>query len=218
VESVSEDAVFEAIRDRVRAGDYLDWRHVEAPRGLVYQGSAAYLSARREGLLEPLPILVPAPAEAVEEAEGVIGFPLPPLLRRLYLQVADGGFGPHEGLLKLAGDHDGRTALGLYRHAHETSPLPFHPDWSFLPPRLLSLCSWGCGIYSFIDCSDPQGPMWGWDPNPGPGGEQALFPEPFVLAEWLARWLAGTHTQPLLIEDPVTGQWRGARDEDYARF
>jgi hypothetical protein len=60
--------------------------------------------------------------------------------------------------------------------------------------------------------------MWGWDPNPGPGDEQALFREPFVLAEWLARWLAGTLTQPLLIEDPVTGQWRGATDEDYARF
>lgn len=214
--------MFEAIRDRVTAGDYLDWRRVNTPRrprkGHYRPGSVASLSACREGLLEPLPALVPAPAEAVREAEGIIGFPLPPLLRRLYLEVADGGFGPNEGVLGLAAGHGGRTALDLYRHAHEISPLPFYPDWWFLPYRLLPLCEWGCGIYSFIDCSDPHGPIWGWDPNPGPGGEQALFPEPLVLAEWLARWLAGTLTQPYLIEDPVTGQWRGATDEDYRRF
>ena len=106
----------------------------------------------------------------------------------------------------------------LYLHAREISPLPFYPDWWFLPYRLLPLCEWGCGICSFIDCSDPEGPVWGWDPKTGAEGERALFPEPFVLAEWLARWLAGTLTQPFLIEDPVTGQWRGATDEDYRRL
>ncbi|MDX6329418.1 MAG: hypothetical protein QOI83_1801 [Streptomycetaceae bacterium] len=40
-----------------------------------------------------------ATPEAVAEAEEVIGFPLPPLLRRLYLEVANGGFGPDEGIL-----------------------------------------------------------------------------------------------------------------------
>ncbi len=95
---MSGDAVFEAIRNRVTAGDYLDWRRASTPRGPreghYLPGSAAYLSARREGLLEPLPALVPATAEAVGEAEGLIGFPLPPLLRRLYLEVADGDSGP----------------------------------------------------------------------------------------------------------------------------
>lgn len=39
---------------------------------------------------------LPAPAElsAVEDAEDRIGFAIPPLLRRLYLEVANGGFGP----------------------------------------------------------------------------------------------------------------------------
>jgi hypothetical protein len=99
VEPVSEDAVFEAIRDRVTAEDYVDWRRVNTPRGPrkghYRPGSAEYLSARREGLLEPLPALGPATAETIGEAEGIIGFPLPPLLRRLYLEVADGGFGPN---------------------------------------------------------------------------------------------------------------------------
>jgi hypothetical protein len=48
---------------------------------------------------------LPAPAtpEAVTEAEKLIGFPLPPLLRRLYLEVANGGFGPAEGILGVRG-------------------------------------------------------------------------------------------------------------------
>jgi hypothetical protein len=135
--------------------------------------------------------LVPATAEAVREAEGLVGFPLPPLLRRLYLEVADGGFGPYCGLLGLAAghSHNGLTALDLYRHAHEISPLPLYPDWWFLPYRLLPLCEWGCGIYSFIDCSDPRGPMWGWDAKTGAEGEHALFPEPFVFTR--LSWLCG---------------------------
>ena len=81
-------------------------------------------------MLDPLPALVPATAEAVREAEGLVGLPLPPLLRRLYLEVADGGFGPYYGLLGLAAghSHNGLTALDLYRHAHEISPLPLYTD------------------------------------------------------------------------------------------
>ncbi|MEU9339463.1 hypothetical protein AB0D49_41045 [Streptomyces sp. NPDC048290] len=35
----------------------------------------------------------PASPEAVAELEAVVGHPMPPLLRRIYLEVADGGFG-----------------------------------------------------------------------------------------------------------------------------
>ncbi|MGJ5748784.1 hypothetical protein FB563_6341 [Streptomyces puniciscabiei] len=35
----------------------------------------------------------PAPPEAVAELEAVVGHPMPPLLKRIYLEVADGGFG-----------------------------------------------------------------------------------------------------------------------------
>lgn len=98
VEPMSRDAVFEAIRNHVTAGEYLDWRRVNTPRGprtAHYRpGSAAYLSAYREELLEPLSALVPATADTVRKAEDLIGFPLPLLLRRLYLEVADGDSDP----------------------------------------------------------------------------------------------------------------------------
>lgn len=225
MESVSEDAVFEAIRDRVAARDYLDtvlgvpqeggnlWVGSPAPpsRRGYRRGTPEYVQARREGLIEPLPALVAATAEMIEEAEAVTGFHLPPLLRRLYLEVGNGGFGPHRGLLELSG---GRwTAVGMYCQGLTLTSGPS----SSLAPGLLPLCAWGCGIVSFIDCSDPQGPMWGYDPNPAPG-EHDLYPEPVALAGWLARWLDGTLRQPCVFQDPVTGQWRGMTDEDWARL
>ena len=35
----------------------------------------------------------PAPAEAADMLEAAVGYPLPLLLRRLYCEVANGGFG-----------------------------------------------------------------------------------------------------------------------------
>jgi hypothetical protein len=114
---VSENAVFEAIRDRVAARDYLDtvlgvpheggnlWVGTPAPPSMrsYRRGTPEYVQARREGLIEPLPALVAATAEMIEEAEAITGFHLPPLLRRLYLEVGNGGFGPHRRLLELSG-------------------------------------------------------------------------------------------------------------------
>lgn len=39
--------------------------------------------------------------------KAILGFPLPPLLRALYTQLANGGFGPMYGLLGLAGGAPG---------------------------------------------------------------------------------------------------------------
>ena len=49
------------------------------------EGVEALRTVAQAGTLPP-----PAPPEAVVEAEKVIGFPLPPLLRRLYTEVANG--------------------------------------------------------------------------------------------------------------------------------
>jgi hypothetical protein len=239
VEPVSEDAVFESVRAMVTAGEYLDMipgeiipriaarspaaaRTSERPTGgdrrILYQrGTPDYLQARQAGLLERLPALPTAPAEAVAEAESLIGYRLPPLLRRLYLEAGNGGFGPGYGILGLRGGHrdgTGRAALDLYREAHDISSR----HWSFLPVSLLPVCYWGCGIYSFIDCSQPRGPIWGWDPNPGPAGRQALFPQPLTLAGWLDRWVRGQLFQPALVHDPDTQQWRGATEREYAQW
>ncbi|MGP3934211.1 SMI1/KNR4 family protein [Nonomuraea sp. KM88] len=50
-------------------------------------------------------VLPVASSEAVAEAEAAIGYPLPSLLRRLYLEVGNGGFGPRGGIIGVRG-HD----------------------------------------------------------------------------------------------------------------
>lgn len=225
MEQLNDDAAFESVRALVAAGEYLDdipgiaapapsggGHYLRTPEGgyrRVYRrGSPEYLTARAAGLAERLPVLAVAPAAAVEEAESIVGYRLPPLLRRWYLEVGNGGFGPGYGILGLRGGHRDdihRGALDLYHGAHDRSSA----HWSFLPASLLPICSWGCGIYSFVDCSQQQGQMWGWDPNPGPVNKQALFQQSYTLAGWLDRWVRGQLCQPVLVLDEDTQQWRG---------
>lgn len=221
---MSEDEVFQAVQDLVAVGEYLDRipgvPMPSAERGGMFaitpdgqyrrfyeRGSAEYLQARASGLVEPLPAdLVPASEETVQAVEDDIGLPLPPLMRRLYTEIGDGGFGPGYGLLKLS------TSLSKHRQQRNDDS----PAWSSFPPWLLAICGWGCAIYSYVDCSAPEGPMWGWDPNPGPIGAGALYPQSLNLAGWLGRWIDHTLYQPWLLQDPDTGEWRGATDDDYA--
>ena len=86
------------------------------------------------------------------------------------------------------------------------------------PPSLLPICFWGCGIYSFIDCSQQQGQIWSWDPNPGPVDKRALFQQSYTLAEWLDRWVRRKLCQPVLVLDQDTQQWRGATEQEYAEW
>jgi hypothetical protein len=151
----------------------------------------------------------PAHESDVDEAEALLEHRLPDVLRRLYLEVDNGGFGPGYGILGLRGGwHDGRwTAID---HLAVTG-------WRYVPKGFFPLCHWGCAIYSFVDCTDTGGAMWGWDPNPVPPEHLglALFPEGIDLSEWLRRWLEGTARQPWVVQEPVTGRWRGATDAEW---
>lgn len=172
-----EDQVFDAVVRRIAAGGYID--EVPASR------------------LAPLR---PAPPAAVAEAEELAGRSLPSLLRRLYLEVGNGGFGPGYGLLGLRGGHrsDGLDAL------------------TGLTGGVLLLCDWGCGISSELNLADGQ--IWGYDPNPAPDGVSGAFPQHMTIVDWFSRWAEGTLHQPCLVRDPTTGEWRGATDSEYAEM
>lgn len=228
---MTDDEVVRAVQALVAAGEYLDQLPgVPGARltgGGVFQGgrrrytrgSPEHLEARAAGLVDRLPPLTPASPAAVQEAEELVGHRLPLLLRRLYLEVGNGGFGPGYGILGLRGGHGDdyqHTAVDLYQRARSRAG----SAWSSMPAGLLPLCHWGCGIYAFVDCADPQARMWAWDPNPAPDDDigKALFPQPISFREWLARWLDQRLYQPALVQDPNTGQWRGATDEEYATW
>jgi len=203
-----EHDVFEAIARLVADGEYRDWRtqtlgpKPEPPRRLpdgrpdradyrrwlrerpktwrFERGTAEYEEALQEGVLDPLPPLVPASEGAVAEAEATIGWSLPPLLRRLYLEVGNGGFGPRDGILGVRGGvgnggWDDVVAVHRAFNAHPTDPLT-PPAW------MLWIFEWGCTVWSIVDCRDPTGPMWF-----NADGEQEQ--ESMTLAEWLDRWV-----------------------------
>ncbi|HZD00174.1 MAG TPA: SMI1/KNR4 family protein [Actinomycetes bacterium] len=142
--------------------------------------------------MDRLAPLTPASPAAVEEAEGLLGRRLPWLLRRLYLEVGNGGFGPGYGILgvrgghpEIPGDEYHHTAVDLYRQARSGS----FTAWGSMPAALLPVCYWGCGIHSLIDCADREARMWAWDPNPAPHDDigKAVFPQSMTFTEWLVR-------------------------------
>lgn len=205
---MTEDEVFEGVRRLILANEYRDTRWIqigplpEPPRRLadgtidqisarnyfdhlpvsktVRRGSAEYAAARDGGLLTPLPPLPTATPEAIFEAENVIGYPLPRLLRRLYLEAGNGGFGPGRGILGVRGgvpDNDWEDLVQL----HLASQADPESLWS---PWLIGIYDWGCAVWSLIDCRDPAGCMVSWV-----GDDQTLRYHDQVLSEWLALWL-----------------------------
>ncbi|MET7737151.1 SMI1/KNR4 family protein [Streptomyces sp. NPDC005402] len=137
----------------------------------------------RAGTLPP-----PATPEAVAAAEEAIGFPLPPLLRRLYVEVANGGFGPNKGILGVSGG----AAQGNFADIAELYQDGPDPSGR-IPAGLVLIYDWGCTIWSLVDFRDPEGVMW-------VNHEGECWPQGVNLAEWLTSTLAGTLTVETLLE------------------
>ncbi|WP_431315794.1 SMI1/KNR4 family protein [Streptomyces murinus] len=118
-----------------------------------------------------------------------LGFALHPLLRRLYREVADGGFGPDYRLLPLLGP--GPSVVGEYLARREASVAVEHPEW---PAGVVPILTWGCAMYAGVDCLSAEGQVLLFEPNPYSGGSWAecWFLDSAGLAVWLETWLAGT--------------------------
>lgn len=123
-----------------------------------------------------------ADAGAVAEAERLLGFALPPLLARLYREVANGGFGPEYKLFPLVGE--GRTAVSEYGTEGRE---PSH--W---PLGVLPIMDWGCAMYAAVDCLRPEAPVLLFEPNAVEDNwPDAWFQDAPSLADWLDNWLNG---------------------------
>jgi hypothetical protein len=116
----------------------------------------------------------------IEKAESFVGAAFPPLLRRLYLEVANGGFGPGYGLLPIGKETDtredaGETLLGEYRSMTTLE------TW---PRGLLLAFDWGCAIWSCIDATTEHGAIVSM-------ASMRLVDTDWSLATWLADWVEG---------------------------
>jgi hypothetical protein len=136
--------------------------------------------------------------EQLAEFEKAIGRSLPPALTQLYIEVADGGFGPGVGL------------FGLERIAeayHEMTAEPAGPQNQAWPSNLLPLVDAEPGY----DCLDMDGgEIVGWDPGQVEGYSNSAWKRSFKplapnLGAWLEAWL----------DRPAPGDWMAAvREKD----
>ncbi|MFC5911269.1 SMI1/KNR4 family protein [Streptacidiphilus monticola] len=145
----------------------------------------ALIRRKRAGKLQ-----APARAEAVAEVEAVVGHRMPALLRRLYLDVSDGGFDPYNAALSLD-DHD-------FLHSDAGRLVDEYLQWRAhipgYPSHVVPLLSLGCAMWAHVDWSTPEGRIWRWDP--GPCERHSLFRDTVSLSEQLTEWYAGVDRRP----------------------
>jgi hypothetical protein len=139
----------------------------------------------------PAPSVLPGPAHEAWLAtiEGRLGVALPPALRRVYLEVADGGFGPGEGLLPLA------HVASQYEELRSPGMMPDGRSW---PVGLLPLVS-----------MDP-----GWDCVEASTGRLVAF-DPEELDERVSdrRWAAAFRELHPSVEAWLT-DWVGSKTQE----
>jgi hypothetical protein len=145
------------------------------------RGSDGHLAAEaRHAVI--LPVLPPVVSTVdLNRAEAELGHRLPGLLRRLYHEVANGGFGPGYGLLGIgAGGHtdDVRKRARVDADRSQAAGRP-----------LLRVCDHGCGIATLLDMSGRTDDLWIFDPNRSE--EDELRPDGSTLAGWLEAWVEG---------------------------
>lgn len=94
------------------------------------------------------------PEAKLARAEALLGFPLPPLLRRVYLEVGEGAF----GLSPLYAERSHRLEMPLvdsYLELRSDQGGGAHGERRW-PEKLLIMYDWGCNIYSCLDCTHPE--------------------------------------------------------------
>lgn len=159
------------------------------------------------------PLPKPADPAALDAAEARLGVALPPLLRRLYLEVANGGFGPGSGIVGVRGGWTtdrGKTIEDL--HAEMADSVTENPRWVW-PAGLVPLVDYS-GAFGCVDTATADGRMVDWDPDElddrGPdGGWSRSFREVAPsLAAWLETWLdapaPGEKTPELMAQATAT--------------
>jgi hypothetical protein len=166
--SPMDEVVVAAIRRRLRAK-------------ITDLGGAFYSGLRRGD-----------PSEIAND-ERRLGFPLPPLMKRIYAEIGNGGFGPGYGLIGLTNgtpDDTGKTAPDIYSRFRDA--YPDEPNWRW-PQGLLPVCHWGCAILSCVDCADSNFRIRIFDPNVHEGDDWAdsFFEQSNGFEIWMKEWASG---------------------------
>jgi hypothetical protein len=144
--------------------------------------------------LPPDPPRPPVTMEVLEEVERTLGFPLPGLARRLYTEVADGGYGPAWGVIPLRSPEgialrdleDWEMSVEAWARTYREDPPP--EGYPIPPHPSIYFCDAGCGIEYCLDCSTEATRVFIDDPNEY-GDGYAYKTAAATLEQWLTEWL-----------------------------
>lgn len=159
----------------------------------------------------------PATEKQIQDTERSLGFALPPMLRALYMRVANGGFGPACGITGASGGYycgeDGHyqtigmeplpetftgplleeecISLGEYERQHG-DPLMIELPSNTWPDRFLQICYTGCGMDVYLDAA--SGHVYRVESGVDDETEDlihSLYRLDDSFEQWLENWLAG---------------------------
>lgn len=169
----------------------------------------AMLSAQENDPCKP-ELYPPASIEEIQWAEAGIGAPLPPLIREIFLQVGNGGFGPGYGITGLINgrqinnrsfvENVQNTVAEIKTHLRESIQSaaqldPAHAkyieqdkrhyeNWNRLGlDHLIWYCDFGHNICTLVDYSQPDLPLYRAD-SLDVGEEPSK-----TLRQWWREWL-----------------------------
>jgi hypothetical protein len=137
----------------------------------------------------------PATTAEVDAAEVALGFAIPTLLRRLYMEVANGGFGPHYGLegVPTIPPVPGTADIVALYEMYCPEPPPEHPAHVW-PRGLVPLISRGCLYMECVDFLRPPHAVTLFDGNECDWERpviESLLSVAVSLEARLEGWLAG---------------------------
>jgi len=144
----------------------------------------------------------------LDRVEAELGFVLPALLRRLYLEIADGGFGPGSGLLGV------QAAAARYLELRRE---PYGPGGAEWPERLLPLVDQEPGV-DCVDAGSPGGRIVSWDPElvderrGARGWARSFVDTSPSLGAWLDAWVGSRTFQETMAEQVARAQVKAARE------
>jgi SMI1 / KNR4 family (SUKH-1) len=178
---------------------------------LLQQGPDADIVARADELQRSMetpadrPLPEPATVEQLATAERRLGLALPPLLRRFYLEVANGGFGPGPGILGVARgwtNDQGKTVEDL--HAVMLEAVREDRRWVW-PAALLPIVDYD-GRYACLDAATAPYAMVGFDfEELDEGGWTKAFEQVAPSFDgWIDAWLAPRPSERRAAEEAAT--------------
>ncbi|MFB7466206.1 hypothetical protein ACFCZ1_22405 [Streptomyces sp. NPDC056224] len=151
---------------------------------------AAYYADASRG-----PLFPPITLDEVEEAERRLRRRLPELLRRVYTEVANGGFGPDSGLASLT---EGNRAPGHLNDWPCAVNIYEHNRMRGVPASWLHLTYGGCTMAWHLSLTAVDNPVLlydadGWEPTRGEDPHNGLRHATASLRRWLWTWADGGH-------------------------